>query len=177
MLKLCPMPDKPLWVGRLDQVVAELEAFPHPWVDRAAIERLLGVGRRRAQQILQPCVAHQIGASGVADRDALIERLKALARGEVAHYERQRRRKLAQAIEKLRREWVETPHVVVEAPEKIVQQELDDLPPGVHVRPGSVTVEFGSVQEGLEKLLALAMAIGNDFDRFERLTQTEPRKG
>jgi hypothetical protein len=167
------MPDKPIWFGRLDEVIAELEAFAHPWVDRASLERLLGVGRRRAQQILQPCVTHQIGASGVADRAALIAHLRQLAHGEVAYYEQRRRRKLAQSIEKLRQAWLETPRVVVEAPGNIVKQEFDDLPPGVHVGPGEITVEFGAVREGLEKLLALAMAIGNDFERFERLTRKD----
>lgn len=171
ILGLCLMPDKPIWFGRLDEVVAELEALPHPWIDRAGLERLLGVGRRRAQQILRPCVTHQIGSSGVADRDKLIARLKELAHGEAAYYEQRRRRQLAESIEKLRQAWLETPRVVVEAPEAISKQEFDDLPSGVHVGPGTITVEFGSVQEGLAKLLALAMAIGNDFARFERLTQ------
>ena len=165
------MPDKPIWFGRLDQVIAELEALPHPWIDRASVERLLGVGRRRAQQILQPCVTQRIGASGVADRENLIARLRDLARGESAYYERRRRRQLAESLEKIRQAWLERPRVMVEAPESIVKQEFDDLPPGVHLGPGAITVEFGTVREGLEKLLALAMAIGNDFARFERVTQ------
>jgi hypothetical protein len=32
-------------------------------------------------------------------------------------------------------------------------------------------VEFDEPQQALEKLLALAMAISNDLDRFERLTR------
>jgi hypothetical protein len=35
-----------------------------------------------------------------------------------------------------------------------------------------VTVEFEEPREALEKFLALAMAISNDFDRFERSTRT-----
>jgi len=33
-------------------------------------------------------------------------------------------------------------------------------------------VTFDQPQEALEKLLALAMAISNDFDRFERQVQS-----
>ena len=47
-------------------------------------------------------------------------------------------------------------------------QELDCLPEGVLLEPGRITVTFEQAQEALEKRLALAMAIGNDFDRFER---------
>ena len=160
------MPDKPIWFGRLDEVIAELEALPHPWIDRAGLERLLGVGRRRAQQILRPCVTHQIGSSGVADRDKLIARLKELAHGETAYYEQRRRRQLAESIEKLRQAWLETPRVVVEAPEAISKQEFDDLPSGVHVGPGAITVEFGSVQEGLAEA---AGAGHGDRQRFRAL--------
>jgi hypothetical protein len=66
------VPDKPLWLGHLDEILLDLAALPQPWVDRATVERVLGVGRRRAQQILAPCVSSQIGANGLADRDRLI---------------------------------------------------------------------------------------------------------
>jgi hypothetical protein len=49
-----------------------------------------------------------------------------------------------------------------------VNQEFENLPAGVRLEPGCITVEFDEPQQGLEKLLALAMAISNDFDRFER---------
>jgi hypothetical protein len=45
------------------------------------------------------------------------------------------------------------------------------LPAGVHLEPGRITVEFQEPQEGIEKLLALAMAIGNDFEVFEHSTR------
>ena len=38
----------------------------------------------------------------------------------------------------------------------------------VRLEPGRITVTFDQAQQALEKLLALAMAIGNDFDQFER---------
>jgi hypothetical protein len=44
----------------------------------------------------------------------------------------------------------------------------------VAVGPGRITVEFGEPREALEKLLALAMAIGNDFEGFERRAFTDP---
>jgi hypothetical protein len=38
-------------------------------------------------------------------------------------------------------------------------------------------VEFAEPKEALEKLLALAMAIGNDFERFERTTKSRTLTG
>jgi hypothetical protein len=42
----------------------------------------------------------------------------------------------------------------------------------VRIEPGRITVEFEDPHAALEKLLALAMAIGNDFESFERAAQT-----
>lgn len=164
------MPDKPTWCGHLDEIARRLLALPDPWVDRAMLEEFLGVGRRRAQQILAPCVGRQIGANGLADRSVLLDHLRLLAARETTgHYERQRRRRLAGHIDEWRRSWLEHPLVLVEAPLSIVNSRLDGLPAGVSVNRGQISVQFETAAEALEKLLALAMAIGNDRDRFERI--------
>ena len=163
------MPAKPSWCSKIDSVVNQLQALSRPFVDRATVEFLLGVGRRRAQQILAPCITDRVGSNGLADRDQLIARLRRLAEGDDGYYERRQRHKVAHAIEQLRRERLETPQLLVEAPLRIVDQIFADLPPGVHVAAGRITVDFDEPRQALEKLLALAMAIGNEFDRFERL--------
>jgi len=48
------MPARPTWLRDFDRIVAALRASPRPFVDRAMVEALLDVGRRRAQQILAP---------------------------------------------------------------------------------------------------------------------------
>jgi len=163
------VPDKPIWYGRLDAVVAELNRLDWPWVDRETLQSLLAVGSRRAQQILQPCVSRRIGASGVARREDLIAHLKRLAAGDEAHYERRRRVRLAQALEGLRQAALTHPKVLVEAPNTILHQELADLPAGVSIAPGIISIAFSTPKEALERLLALAMAIGNNLSEFERM--------
>jgi hypothetical protein len=162
------MPPKPAWYGKIDQVVGELASLPRPFVDRATVEFLFGVGRRRAQQILAPCISHRIGANGLADRDAFVAHLRRLAEDGEGYYESQRRRKLARILSELHRDRLARPQLLVEAPVQILTQEFDDLPAGVLLEPGRITVTFDQPPQALEKLLALAMAIGNDFDRFER---------
>jgi hypothetical protein len=161
------MPDKPTWCGHLDQIGRRLRDLPDRWVDRSTVQELLRVGPRRAQQILAPCVQRQIGVNGLADRELLISHLHRLATGEAAHYEHQRRRRLAERIGVLQRE--RSAAVMVEAPVAVINQQLDALPDGVSVTPGRITVSFGSTQDALEKLLALAMAVGNDPLLFERM--------
>ena len=166
------MPAKPIWYSKINDIIRELQALPRPVVDRATVEFLLGVGRRRAQQILAPCVTERIGANGLADRDALIEHLRRLADGDECRYEQQRRRKVAEILSQLQKDRVERPQLLVEAPLQVITQVFDNLPPGVQMEPGRICVTFDQPHEALEKLLALAMAISNDFDRFERQVRT-----
>jgi hypothetical protein len=163
------MPAKPAWYSDLDAIIRELQALPRPFVDRATIESLLGVGRRRAQQIMGPCITHHVGANGLADRDLLITHLRGLARSDDVSYEQIRRRKVAGLLDGLRKDRLERPQLLVEAPMRVVNQEMDALPRGVRIESGRIIVEFEEPRQALEKLLALAMAIGNDYETFERL--------
>lgn len=167
------MPDKPTWYGRLDKIIEDLTNLPFPWVDRETLQILLHVGPRRAQQILSPCVTHQVGANGVAGRQDLIEHLKRLASGDEVHYERRRRQRLARVLDGFRQAALAQPKVLVEAPTTVLNQEFRSLPEGVSISPGSIAITFSSPNEALQRLLALAMAIGNDFQQFEQLA--EPR--
>jgi hypothetical protein len=116
-------------------------------------------------------VTRQVGANGVADRDELIAHLKRLAAGDEAHYERRRRQRLAQVLEGLRQERLAQPKVLVEAPVTVRSQQFANLPNGVSISRGAISITFSTPNEALQKLLALAMAIGNDFNQFERMAE------
>jgi hypothetical protein len=79
---------------------------------------------------------------------------------------------VARILERTHQEWVSSPKLLVEAPTAIRHQELTSLPQGVELGPGHLRVSFTHPTECLEKLLALAMAIGNDPELFERLTSS-----
>ena len=170
------MPDKPVWYTRLEAAIEQLEALPSPWVDRAAIEFALGVGRRRAQQILQPLVRRTIGKNGLANREEVVRHLRGLAAGQAVSFEVQRRDRLHSILDRLHREQKERPRVLVEAPTSIVNQALDSLPPGVRLEPGCIVLEdFSTPEEAKLKLLALIMAMGNDPDGFDARIAAAPR--
>jgi len=165
------MPDKPLWLDRLPEALRQLETTPEPWIDRPCLESLLGIGRRRAQQLLAPVSKRRVGTSVVAHRADLIVHLKRIASGEEAYYERQRRKGLWEELAKTRLEWVRQPPVLVEVSHSQIRRvELDDfdgLPEGVELAPGSITVRFRDPDEALQKLMALAMAISQNRQAFE----------
>jgi hypothetical protein len=163
-----PCPPNTPGSARATLLSGELEALPRPFVDRATVEFLLGIGRRRAQQILAPCVRDCVGSNGLADRGEFMAHLRRLAAGDAGFYERQRRHKLATTLAQLQQERLERPPLLVEAPVQVLTQEFAGLPEGVRLEPGRISVAFTEPQQALEKLLALAMAISNDFQRFER---------
>ena len=162
------MPARPIWYTRLDAVIEQLEQLPSPWVDRATLEWTLGVGRRRAQQILEPLVRRTIGRNGLADREEVVRHLRDLAAGEAVVFEKQRRERLHRILDQLHVEAREQPRVLVEAPAAVANQELDQLPPGVHLSPGRIVIEnFLTPEEAKQKMLALIMAMANDPDGFD----------
>ena len=167
------VPAKPIWYGRLDEIVAEVSALTQPWIDRHMVQEILHVRPRRAQQILQPCLSGKVGNSGVASRESFLEHLKALASGEDSFYEQRRRQRFAQTLTGWRQVRLQQPQVLIEAPSQITDQEFATLPQGVELGPGRLSIRFSTTQEALEKLLALAMAIGRDFGEFERRTGAE----
>ena len=172
------MPDKPLWLGRLPEAVQFLEAQADPWVDRPMLESLLHIGRRRAQQLLSPVARRRVGASVVARREDVIDHLKGIASGETAYYEDRRRRHLWDELSRARDHWIERPPVLVEVSNtrvrRLASRDLDGLPEGVELAPGVITVRFSRPEEALEKLMALALAIGHNRAAFEERVALEP---
>jgi hypothetical protein len=165
------MPDKPRWLNRLPEALATLEASPLPWVERSVLETLLGIRRRRAQQILSALATERRGKRVIVERAVLLAHLRRLAAGDATFYEQRRRERLWQQVAQARRQWMEAPRVLLEPSPQMVRavylNDFDGLPEGVEVAPGRITVTFGNAEEALEKLLALALAIGQNRETFE----------
>jgi hypothetical protein len=121
---------KPRWLSRINQIAADLVALPRPFIHRAPVESVLGVARRRAQQIMAPCITDRVGANGLADREAFIAHLRRLAEGGDGCYERRRRGKVAALLARWRKERLTRPQLLAEAPLQILAQELENLPEG-----------------------------------------------
>jgi hypothetical protein len=164
------MPDKPLWLGRLPDAISQLESRPDDWVDRPTLESLLGIGRRRAQQLLAP-IARRLGTSLVAVRSDVIAHLKRIAAREEAYYEARRQQRLWAHVSHARQAWIARPPVLVEVSNAQVRRvelhDLEGLPEGVELAPGSILVRFADPDEALRKLMALAMAISQNYQAFE----------
>ena len=93
------MPAKPDWLLRLPDIRTQLEYLDAPVVDRAVIERIFGLKRRRAIELLHQFGGYQAGRTFLLDRVRLMEALRSLESREDYTTEKRRRERLQDAVE------------------------------------------------------------------------------
>ena len=162
------MPAKPEWLLRLPVIRAQLECLDAPVVDRAAIERIFGLKRRRAIELMHEFGGYQAGHTFLLDRVRLLEALRSLESREEYTAEKRRRERLQDVVEASREHLILT-RVQIPVRAAAARPSLDRLAPGVLLLPGVLTIEFRHPSELLEKLFGLAQAIGHDFEQFAGL--------
>ncbi len=156
------MPMKKTWLLRLTQIREELTAMEVPVIDRAIFERLFGVRRRRAIQLMHYFGAYQSGRTCLIDRLGLIEQLLPLEASAEFALEQRRRQRLVDSLERLRRSRVGA-HVSI----RIARASNNmALPAGVQLDSGTLRVDFDNVQDLLAKLYQLSQAAAADFEAF-----------
>jgi hypothetical protein len=129
------MPAKTLWLLQIPEILALLETFDVPVVDRAIIERLFGVRRRQAIELLHRFGGYQTGRTFLIDRRLLIEHLRRLADGEELQRESRRRERLGQTLDHLRRQQTAA-HVKIPVPPDVLSRKVAGLSPGVALEAG-----------------------------------------
>ena len=162
------MPTRPQWLLRTPLILEKIAALDVLVIDRAVIERMFGVHRRRAVQLMAAFGGYQAGNTILLERRHLLEQLeKIVSSGEFRFEERRRERlteSLDQARQRRRAAAISIPVVGTAAGET-----LDRLPAGITLTPGLLRIEFAKSLELLEKLFQLSQAISNDFEQFDVL--------
>jgi len=160
------MPAKPRWLLRVPEIIEALSALPTPWVDRAVVERLFDLRRRRAIQLLHAFEGFQVGRTFLADREAVLAWLRAVESGADYHWEEKRRQRLGEKLAVVRR------HVRA-ARVSITPQAAPGWPSGVHLDAGRMVIDYDGVQDLLAKLYGLARAAAEDFEQFQNAVRRE----
>lgn len=164
------MPRKTEWTRKLTRALDELPRLHAPMIDRAAIERLFDVSPRQALRILKRLSPKRAGSSLTIERGELIQKLEALRNDEGVEFERRRQDRIAVEIDRLRRETASR-RIAIPVDPSVTERRLAELPPGIALTPGQLTVRFTSAENLLALLVELAHAIGNDFARFEQIIE------
>ncbi len=166
------MPAKAQWIPRLPEILGLLGALPSPVVDRAVIEELFRVGRRRAILLLHQFGGFQSGQTFFVDRLALIRQLEAIRNGGAFQAERERRNRLAADLERTR-QLAPGRKVKIAAAEDVRDRRLADLPTGIHLKPGELKIEFFGTEDLLRHLFELSQAVMNDYKRFQEIVDED----
>jgi hypothetical protein len=169
------MPAKAPWLLQIPEIVALLETFDVPVVDRAIIERLFGLRRRRAIELLHRFGGYQAGRTFLVDRRLLIEYLRRLTDGEEFQRESQRKERLDHAVDQLRRHQAAA-RVKIPVQSDVFSRKLTDLSPGVTLGAGHLHIAFSGTEDLLGKLFELSQAASNDFDRFRGAAEPAERR-
>src|SRR5579864_1470165 len=97
------MPAKAQWMLQIPMILDELRALDVPVVDRSVCERAFGVRRRQAVKLMHQFGGYRTGNAVLVDRAGLIIQLEAIEAGAEVKGERQRKARLAEKIEDVRR--------------------------------------------------------------------------
>jgi hypothetical protein len=145
----------------IPMILEQLQALDVPVVDRSVCERVFGVRRRQAVKLMHQFGGYRSGNAFLVDRAELIIQLEAIEAGSEVKSERRRKARLAEKIEDLRRYGAAS---AVRIP--VLPAAAGDLPAGVTFAGGRMSVEFGTVENLLSKLYALAQTAAGDFEGF-----------
>ena len=159
------MPMRKTWLLRLPEILGDLAGMEAPVIDRAVFEKVFGVRRRRAIQLLHFFGGFLAGRTFLVDRLKLIGQLEPLQAGAEFVMEERRRQRLSEALEKVRRHRAAA-RVRIPVEPGLLDRRLSDLPEGIHLQPGSLRVDFCKAEDLLAKLFELSKAAANDFKAF-----------
>jgi hypothetical protein len=169
------VPAQPAWFHRLDEILAELGAFQPSYLDRLAIQRLFRVRERRARQIMAGLPGLQVGNAFAVERQALIARLENTATGDRYQWEVSRRARLAEDLERSRRQLAARRVRIPAAPEAH-HRSMRDLCPGIVLLPHELRIEFSGAEDLATRLFELSQAMANDWPGFIRALE-QPTTG
>jgi hypothetical protein len=152
---------------RVREIRAEIEAVRSPVLDRSCIEEAFGVRRRQAIELMHRFGGYQAGKTFLVERSSLLRQLEEIEGGAGYRQERRRRRRVAEELDRARLAMAGKA-VRIEVGREELGRQLEELP-GVRLRAGELRVEFAGTEELLRRLLELAVAIQNDYERFEEI--------
>jgi hypothetical protein len=139
-------------------------------VDRAIVEKLFRLKRRRAISLLKSLGGFESGNAFLVERLSLVAQLEAMREGAGFQEEYQRRVRFTEALERTRKLEPGKKIQIAAAPD-VRDRRLADLPAGIHLKPGELRIEFFGTEDLLRHLFELSQAILNDYRRFQEIVE------
>jgi hypothetical protein len=168
------MPAQRTWFLKLPEILEALRGMPAPVVDRALFERLFGVRRRRAIQLLNLFGGFQSGRTYFVDRLELIRQIEALLASGEYEQEHRRKQRLCKQLDGFRARRAAA-QVRVPITVEDYSARPSQLPAGVRLERGRLAVEFAGAEDLMRKLFILAQAAVNDFEGFRAVAESSAK--
>ncbi|NUN02029.1 MAG: hypothetical protein HUU41_13010 [Bryobacteraceae bacterium] len=150
------------WIVRIPDALAVLDGFPAPWLDRAAVAKLLRVSQRTASRIMGRLGGVLIGGGLAISCQALRSGLEGVLAGEEFGAVEVRRRRVEAVVEEMAAA-ARGRRVVLRA------DRGDGLPAAVRFQGGRLEVDYNGAVDLLEKLQVVIEMAAADYEGFERL--------
>ncbi len=163
------MPPQPQWLLQVPRILEEVRQLEVPVLDRASIEKLFGVKRWQAIQLLHRFGGYQVGKTFLVDRQELLRQLEAIQAGEEFSYQQKRRQRVVDELDKARK-YLKAAAVKIPV-RKEASFQMEGLPAGVRLEGDQLLIQFESVPDLLSKLYELGQTIANDFERFKKAVE------
>jgi hypothetical protein len=160
------MPAKPRWWRHIAEIRSMLDDTRLPVIDRASVERLFGLERRQAIELMHRFGGYQAGRTFLIGREQLIGELDSIASTGEYQQEAARRERLVASMEAVRRTR-RTEAVRIPVSPEVFDSRIQSLEPAVQLTAGKLAIEFAGPEDLLGKLFALAQAVANDYAAFE----------
>ena len=126
------MPSQPACFHRLDEILEALRAMKFTHLDRLAVEKLFRVRQRRARQIMADLEGLRVGNAAAVSREALIARLERPPAAGVFQWEGNRRARLVEDLDRLRRQ-LAARRGRIPAAADVRERLLEDLSAGIRL--------------------------------------------
>jgi hypothetical protein len=159
------MPAKPRWLLNIPAILASLSALESPVIDRAMCEKLFGLRRRRANDLMRQFGGYQAGNTILLDKVRLVQTLLQIEADPETDFERHRKERLSEQLNKLHRHRAAT-QVRIEVPADVHHRRLKELPSGVQLEARRLTIDFASAEQLLTSLYEFSQAVSNDYELF-----------
>jgi hypothetical protein len=164
------MPAKAMWLLKIPQIRSMLAEVSLPVIDRAIIERVFGLRRRQAIELMNRFGGYQAGRTLLIDRLRLIAELDKILAGGEYQQESARHEKLTAALTKFQRSRRAQEVRIAVSPE-VFSTEVTTLPNTVHLQTGKLLVEFSGCEDLVRQLFTVAQAALNDYDSFRNMSE------
>jgi hypothetical protein len=161
------MPDNPTYIHKLAGILAEARSpKPIPFFRRRDIEALFGLKKRQAINLMHRIGAIRVSRELAVDKRDLIAWLEQMIEDPSVAIEQRRHERVIDRIVEFKAETAARAiKIVLPDPKPSVE-----LPEGVSLQPGLLTISFESEQQLLERLFLLARVLATQLELLKSLS-------